>query len=243
MGASRYAGVTALCEELLCPKLEGEEFYQPKCLLGACNRCGVRFFKVCPREQVIDPTRTIQWKQFQYEAVGTSVDGQPKKRIKEVLMTTSFSDFLDFFSPIVQQFIRHNFVAKWQSNEAKLLQLCLQRRTCLTHIDFSENYTFEAQNEIQSMYYHSDQISILVQVTYCADVQDDVLEEGVQLRRETHFYISDDKSHDTFFVQHCLMLHWRWMQSKGFSPETHYVFSDGCAAQFKSAKAMYFVAR
>lgn len=243
IGRSRYAGVTALWESLLCPKAEDEEFHRPECLFGTCNRCGVRFFNVCPRERVPDATRIIHWKQFQYEVVGTSADGRPKKRIKEVLMHSSFSEFLDFFSPTIQHFIRHNFVAKWQTEQAKLLQACLQGGAVLTHIDFAENYSFEVQNEIQSMYYHSDQVSILVQVTYSADVAEEALEGAPQLKRETHFYISDDKHHDTDFAQHCLLLHWRWMQSNGSSPTVHYVFSDGCAGQFKSAKAMYFVAR
>ncbi len=91
---------------------------------------------------------------------------------------TSFSEFLDFFCPSLQQFIRHNFIAKWQTQQAKLLQACLQAGDVLTHIDFSENYTFEPQNEIQSMYYHSDQITILVQVTYSPDVGEDVGQGG-----------------------------------------------------------------
>jgi hypothetical protein len=203
----------------------------------------MKFFNICPRERVANTSRTIQWKQFQYEVVGTSEEGRPKKRIKEVLLTTSFSDFMEFFTPTMQQFIRHNFVACWQSQQEKLLHACLQRCTILTHIDFYENYTFQAQNEIQSMYYYSDQISILVQVTYHPDIMEDDAEDGAQMIRETHYYISNDKSHDTLFVQHCFMQYWRWMQSRGFLPSTHYVFSDGCVGQFKSAKAMYFVAR
>jgi hypothetical protein len=69
------------------------------------------------------------------------------------------------------------------------------------------------------------------------------VEDGPHLIRETHYYIFDDKTHDTLFVQHYFMQHWHWMQSNGFVPSMHYVFSDGCAGQFKSAKAMYFVAR
>jgi hypothetical protein len=26
--------------------------------------------------------------------------------------------------------------------------------------------------------------------------------------KEKHFYILDDKEHDTLFVQHCFMMHW-----------------------------------
>jgi hypothetical protein len=243
VGTTRYEGVTTLWHSVLCEKAEDEEFHRPQCLLGACSRCGMKFFNICPRERVANTSRTIQWKQFQYEVVGTSEEGRPKKRIKEVLLTTSFSDFMEFFTPTMQQFIRHNFVACWQSQQEKLLHACLQRCTILTHIDFYENYTFQAQNEIQSMYYYSDQISILVQVTYHPDIMEDDAEDGAQMIRETHYYISDDKSHDTLFVQHCFMQYWRWMQSRGFLPSTHYVFSDGCVGQFKSAKAMYFVAR
>lgn len=32
--------------------------------------------------------------------------------------------------------------------------------------DFVENYTFVAQNEIQSEYYHYDQVSMLVRILY-----------------------------------------------------------------------------
>jgi hypothetical protein len=61
--------------------------------------------------------------------------------------------------------------------------------------------------------------------------------------RQTHYYISDDKKHDSLFVQHCMMLHWQWMCVAGISPTEHWDYSDGCAGQFKGTTAMYFVAR
>jgi hypothetical protein len=33
-------------------------------------------------------------------------------------------------------------------------------------VDFVENYTFETQNEVQSMHWHSYHISILVHIIY-----------------------------------------------------------------------------
>ena len=38
--------------------------------------------------------------------------------------------------------------------------------TILSVIDFAENYTFVPQKEIQSEYYHSDQVSMLVHIIY-----------------------------------------------------------------------------
>ena len=125
IGASRYVGVMALWYYVLCDKAEDEEFHCPQCLLGACSQCGVRFFNICPPERVDDTTRTIQWKKFQYKVMETSEEGKPKKCIKEVFLTTSFLDFMDFFTPTLQQFICHNFMARWQSKQTKLLHACL----------------------------------------------------------------------------------------------------------------------
>jgi len=59
------------------------------------------------------------------------------------------------------------------------------------------------------MYFSSTQVTILVQVTYYITTvlgDDDNVADVV---RETHYYVSDDWSYDTLFMQHCLMLHWR----------------------------------
>jgi hypothetical protein len=61
--------------------------------------------------------------------------------------------------------------------------------------------------------------------------------------KESHFYVSDDKKHDIVFVQHCLLMHWRWIVDHGIRPQEHWVFLDGCAGQFKGAWAMFFVAK
>lgn len=60
---------------------------------------------------------------------------------------------------------------------------------------------------------------------------------------EYHFYISDDKKHDSYFVQHCLQLHWDSLTEGGFRPRNHWIWSDGCAGQFKSRIPWYFVSR
>jgi len=63
------------------------------------------------------------------------------------------------------------------------------------------------------------------------------------LVRETHYYISNDRSHDTLFMQYCLMLQWCWFTSNKLTPNTHCIFSDGCVDRFKGDRALYFVAR
>ncbi len=60
--------------------------------------------------------------------------------------------------------------------------------------------------------------------------------------KESHVYVSDDKKHDIFFVQHCL-LNWHQIVDHGVRPQEHWVFLDGCACQFKGAHAMFFFAK
>jgi hypothetical protein len=77
----------------------------------------------------------------------------------------------------------------------------------LSHIDFAENYSFKIQNEIQSMHWFSHHVTILVHLTYRLNPFLDFEVRGSKWIKESHFYISDDKKHDTLFVQHCLLLH------------------------------------
>lgn len=63
------------------------------------------------------------------------------------------------------------------------------------------------------------------------------------MRKTLHFFISDDRKHDTLFVQHCFMLHWQWMKNKGLDANQHWVWSDGAASQFKAKRPFYFVGR
>ena len=77
--------------------------------------------------------------------------------------------------------------------------------TIFSVVDFVENYTFEAQKEIQSDYYHSDQVSIFVHVLYRhVEHNDDIkgTNENQHVIKEYCFYISDDRSHDAHDVQH-----------------------------------------
>ena len=70
-------------------------------------------------------------------------------------------------------------------------------------------------------------------------------EDGVQstpeervIIREHHFYISDDRSHSAHFVQHCFHHRDSWMCEHGITCTQRWIWSDGCGAQFKSARPL-----
>ena len=89
-------------------------------------------------------------------------------------------------------------------------------------IDFAENYSFEVQNKVQSMHWHNYQITILVHIMWVKNPNPDPDDESTRNIMTYHFYISDNKLHDSYFVQHCLiMLHWDSVVESGFIPRNH----------------------
>ena len=238
-----FKGITKLWLQVVCPKLETEVWHNYDCLMGNCIACGVHILPLCPGEVDGGDTTIVKWRCFRSEVIGTTDSGQPLKKIKEVYMETSAREFLEFLRPKLTKFVSHNFVANWQDEQCHLAMENLPEDTILSHIDFAENYSFQMQNEIQSMHWTSHQVTILVHLTYRVNPAYDVTKPHTKFKKESHFYISDDREHDTLFVQHCLLLHWGHMIANGFTPKQHWVFSDGCSAQFKCSRAMYFVAK
>lgn len=83
-------------------------------------------------------------------------------------------------------------------------------------VDFDENYNFEIHNEMQSMHWHNYQITILVHICWMQKLNPDLHDLNSHILMKYHFYIQDEKSHDNYFVEHCLVLHWQNMVDNGF---------------------------
>jgi hypothetical protein len=83
-------------------------------------------------------------------------------------------------------------------------------------IDFVDNYDFEIQKKIQSMHLHSYQVTILVHITWQQNPNPNPHDEDLEVLMNYHFYINDDKSHDNYFIQHCMLSHWQSMVDNNF---------------------------
>ena len=117
--------------------------------------------------------------------------------------------------------------------------------TILSVVDFAENYTFSPQKEIQSEYYHLDQVSIFVHILYRhAELVIDGFdsdENNREVIKEYHFYISDDRTHDTCFFQHCFNVIYNELLKRRVTFKEHWVWSNGCANQFKSTRSLFWL--
>ena len=70
------------------------------------------------------------------------------------------------FEKEIYKYIKHSHRARWQDIQFKQPHEVFRVGTIFSMVNFAENYTFEAQKEIQSEYYHSDQVSIFFHVLY-----------------------------------------------------------------------------
>jgi hypothetical protein len=84
-------------------------------------------------------------------------------------------------------------------------------------------------------------VTILVHITYRKVTNPDTGDETIH--KESHFWITDDKNHDTLFVQYYLQEHWNYLQAEGVTPRMYIVWTDGPSSQFKNNRMLYFVAR
>jgi hypothetical protein len=132
-----------------------------------------------------------------------------------------------------KRFVTHKFTTRWEDVHCRLCMDSLPSNTILSHIDFVENYNFEMQNEIQSMHWHSFQVTILVHITFWVDQINGEGNNDKKIIKETQLYVSNDKDHDTLFMQHCFLMYWDWLSSCGIKLAHHWVWSDGCVGQFK----------
>lgn len=240
----QFSGLTDMWSSILCP-VEDSIWYNPSCLKGNCEMCGIDMLITCPLEEGINSTRLMQWKCYEKVIHGKTRAGKDNKVLRLQYKETTAKVFLEYMRPKFRKFIVHNYFARFQDEQYHICLETFPQDSILSAIDFAENYTLQEYNEVQEMHWHSFQITILVHITYRWNpnfIANPNFGEK-KLLTEYHYYISDDTEHDTLFVQHCFELHWSHLVSRGIQPNEHLVWSDGCAGQFKSRRAWYHVAR
>jgi hypothetical protein len=144
--AVTFAGTTALWEHCMCSKLYDDQMWHMyDYLMGICDECGVdKLLLFCLLETDPNSEETVCWRKFEKVVVGVNpMTEKDKMRVRKQFKQTSPADFVSYLKSTVQSFIKHNFVARWQDEQAALAMSGLDLGTILSHIDYAENYTFQ----------------------------------------------------------------------------------------------------
>lgn len=138
-----------------------------------------------------------------------------------------------YFSKLLESFPAHRFRAQWQHNQMKtLLENLPPGHVCCIH-DYSENYTCQHQDQIQSLYYGQTQASIHVTVLHRHALKELDSEESSaedpKLVTEHLFTISPDLRHDHHSVQACRQNVASYLQSINYNTQMMHEWTDGCS--------------
>jgi hypothetical protein len=93
----------------------------------------------------------IQCRQYALEET-ISKNGKPLEKLTMVYKNTSLDEFIKYLKPKLQLFGRHNFMPRWQNKHFKTCVKSFPTNYIVFIVDFAENYSFQVQNEVQSMH-------------------------------------------------------------------------------------------
>lgn len=156
--------------------------------------------------------------------------------------TTKAGEMFVYFKTLLDSFPGHQFHAKWQQEQMKRnVENLPIGEVCCVH-DYSENYSCQYQDQIQSLYFSQAQVSIHVTILHRHAVEHiDGLESSPEKREivtEHLFVVSPDIKHDHDSVHECRGIIAEYLKEINCPVTVMHEWTDGCAAQYKSCHCM-----
>lgn len=230
-GVKVYLSLTDLVSETLCPITdESATYHQKKCIERTCTECGIKNLVLLPEEKESKPDNEVQWQRFEY------IEIAEKRKLKIVTKVTPVSELAKYFLKQVEKFPGHQFRASWQQTQMTNLIKNLPVNHAVAVHDYSENFTCQHQDQIQSLYFGQTQVSIHVTVLHRHAVEID--EEPGTVVTEHLFVISPDVTHDSHAVHYNRVLLSNYLKDIGCRIDILHEWTDGCSAQYKSRHCM-----
>lgn len=201
-----------LLKKIVCDDLNAE------CMFSCCNKCpgtDAISSSLWDESEILSEIRYKQW---------ISTD-----RCNLVTLVKTTDEFINELKQNLIALKSHHFIAKKQSEYLKTLKETLKNNIeCIALVDFSENYTFVVQDEVQSFHWTNDQATLHPFVIY--------YKENGSIKTETLCVISDCLNHNTISFYSFQKTFIDYIKNKYPQFKKIHYFSDGSAAQYKNKK-------
>lgn len=190
------------------------------------------------KEEVLDEERGQRW-----DAAEVGRDGEKRSKVNETegleVQYLSIDDAMQYIEEVLREYILHDHKARHQSKEFQRCRDKLRTGQIMIIGDFAMNYGHHHQDGLQGDHWGVWQTTILPFVIYRRG------KDG-RLLLESYVVYSDDLNHSNKFVQHAIaevVRHYQVILEVDSVDLTHvFMWSDGCAAQFKSRHMMRWYA-
>lgn len=178
----------------VCP-YEGE-FPDSSCINGTCDQCGkqglINYFNPYMEELKNTEVQYHRWESISIKGK----DDKVKKCVSCVSKTAIFEEFVEDFVKDTLPLASHLFRATWQIQQLEKCKETLTEEKALVVMDFAENYSCRYQNEVQSAFWDTNQVTIHPMMTYYFTETEDDTNDSKVLRKHAIIGISDDRKHD-----------------------------------------------
>lgn len=189
-----------------------------ECLKRLCKTCGVG--GVDSLLQDCDMSKDTSWQRWERVEKGNN-----KFRLDLVKKQGSVSDLVAELKGELQKLPMHDFVHHWQSQQFSTIIKDIPDGWAVLVLDFAENYLCRQQDQPQSAYFSYSQVTVHPCVLYygCA---------CGQRVTDNWVFLSDVLSHSADMVKTIITRILHHLTSMNMKKVV--IFSDGCAAQYKS---------
>lgn len=206
-----------------------------ECMMGICDKCPsndvitekiIALLRDTRSDETVEEfssflEKTIEYKQW------TSTD-------RDILSskTGTVAEVIDLFVSNFKFVIKHDFIAKQQSEFIKEQKEKLTEKKAIVLMDFSMNYTCVVQDAAQKYHWSKKGVTLHPVVMYFKDSDGSVQEKSI-------CFISEDVKHDVTQVR--LYQEKTIAYIKEHHPEINEIIyvTDGCAGQYKNCTAFY----
>ena len=107
----------------------------------------------------------VPWKRYDDVSVPDK-SGEQQRQIALVTKETPATKLCSYFRQLLKDYPYHSFKGKWQKEQFDNLLDNLYPDNSICVHDFSENYTYSSQDEIQSEYFDPNKMSMHVSIVY-----------------------------------------------------------------------------
>ena len=214
----------------LCPF---NDIPRNKCLEWKCNACGINAIN-----DHYAPLKQEHQQDLVTYNIWEKVDKVTEKTGKICLVTelvtkkSKLQDVIDGLTNALAKLSAHLFRAAWQQAQLKLCKEHMPPKSATIIIDYAENYSCLAQDEVQSAHWSKTQATIHPVMAFINE--ENVV--GPFTHKTSIICISDDLKHDADGVAHFMSKVYPYLKQKHGISHVE-VFSDCCAGQYRCSKS------
>lgn len=193
------------------------------CMLRICNNCN----DIAKIQEIIKNNLFLSESELDLDQQITFNQWTQTDRAELIAKTCKTEEFIEEASSKFNSLIPHYYIANQQSEFLKKRKSELTKDIVLVLLDFSENYTFVTQEEVQGNYWSRNSCTIHPVVIYYID-------ENGKLNTKSLCFISDDLKHDVAIVQVFVKHIINYVKEHFPGTKKIEYYSDGCAGQYKN---------